>query len=63
MTIHKMVHVKIRKGLGPAMISKFIEIFLDDVDDVCEAEIIYMIRSEVRSRVKSPHIIVEIHSI
>ncbi|UOB18599.1 hypothetical protein [Abyssalbus ytuae] len=53
MEVHKIVHCKVRKGLGPDWINKDIEIFLDDIEpgtneSMINDMIIYEAKEELR---------------
>lgn len=48
MEVHKIVHCKVRKGLGPEWIDKTIEVFLDDIEpSTRQSEIDDMVRRDV----------------
>lgn len=47
MEIHKIVHCRVRKGLGPEWIDKDIEVFLGDIEpETREREIIDMVKRD-----------------
>ena len=49
MEIHKIVHCRVMKGLGPEWADKVVEVFFDDIEPgTCENEITYMVMAEVR---------------